>query len=98
MKALAVVGWFAISVVATMWRGYVLSVLWAWFIVTALHAPMLGVAQAIGVSIVVALLTHQAPPKDEGEFMERMIHAIALGVLGPLVALAVGWVVRGFLP
>lgn len=43
-------------------RGYVLVELWSWFIVPTFGLRPLTFAQALGVSLVVAFLTHEPPP------------------------------------
>ncbi len=74
------------------WSGYVLSVLWRWFIVPALHVDPLRIPYAIGLSIVVGLLTHQVP-KESPDTATVLCVAFIL----PAFALLYGWVVTLFL-
>lgn len=87
------------AIFGTIWRGYVLSVLWGWFIVTTFNMQALSVTQAIGLSCVVSFLTYQfiREPEDKRGAMEIMGHAIAMCTLHPLIALAVGWVVKSWM-
>jgi hypothetical protein len=81
-------------------RGFVLSVLWGWFILPVFEsAPALTIVQAIGIAMVIAFLTYQtqeqsgAAKKDMGEVITNAIgHAVA----APLFTLAVGWIVYLF--
>lgn len=84
---------------SAIWRGYILSILWGWFIVSTFEAPPLGVAAAIGVSLVISYLTKQNDEyKDESKSqMERVIQSIVYAFLDPAVALAFGWAVHAFL-
>jgi len=77
--------------VSSIWSGYVFSILWAWFIVPLFGLPALSVAAAIGVTLVVRFLTHQRQP---GMPSGQTWASIAIV---PLVFLAIGWVVKGFM-
>jgi cytochrome bd-type quinol oxidase subunit 1 len=79
----------------SMWRGYVLMVLWRWFIVPAFHLPPLTLTLAIGLSLIVGYLTHQAPTtKDESPAFGR---SVLLALIFPAIALLVGWLVTLFM-
>lgn len=78
--------------------GWVLTVLWGWFIVPTFHLPWLGIVSAIGINLVVRFLTFQVidikpPERTTGE---RWAYSIAVG-LSPLVSLGAGWVVHLFM-
>ena len=49
-----------IMVVSCLLRGWVLSILWRWFMVPTLGLPALSVPQAIGIALVVGMLTHHS--------------------------------------
>lgn len=93
---LAVLGGIVAIVITYAWGGYVFSALWAWFIVTAFAAPPLGVAQAIGVLIVVGFAAKPLNLKkdDDSSLGKSMLIAFAV----PLLFLAVGWIVKQWLP
>lgn len=103
---MAAIGWTVTVLVAMvgggLLRGWVLSVLWGWFIVPTFNLPALAIAPAIGLSLVVGFLTRPATDDDERSkhrsMGERLAHAIALAIAGPLMALAMGWVVHLFMP
>src|ERR1043166_870563 len=74
-------------------RGGVLSILWAWFAVPIFGLPAIGIAQALGISITISLLTHQyVPPKDKDNWTP-----VVTAFLTPLFALRIGWIVKGYL-
>jgi hypothetical protein len=81
-------------------NGWVLSVMWAWFIVPTFNAPTLSIPMAIGISMVVGLLTYQNSKNDkEEESYEwaRIIGSLLVIVFGkPLLVLFLAWVVYQF--
>lgn len=79
-------------------RGYVLSVLWAWFVVPALGLPPLGVAHAIGLTLVAAMFTlHLSGADGDDKSAGGLIgHAFGHGIAAPVLMLVAGWIVRGF--
>lgn len=81
------------------WSGYVLSVLWSWFIVTTFEARPLSIPAAIGMALVAHYLTHQIDrytDKSKSQ-LERIIESTGYIVLQPLFALVIGWIVYQFL-
>lgn len=76
-------------------RAWALSSLWAWFVVP-LGAPAIGWAHSLGLALIPALATGDAwsarrEPKSESEWGKAAERAIT-AIVGPLVALAFGWV------
>lgn len=97
---LAVVGFPALLVLSSMWRGYVLSVLWGWFAVPYLGAPPIGVAAAIGISLLVGMLTNHRTGNEatkDGSTSERLLSAMAIALIAPALTLLFGWIVTKFL-
>lgn len=79
------------------WSGFVLSVLWGWFISAAFNAPQLSIAPAIGLSMVVRYLTYQQLPADKSKSStERVIEALAVAFIQPAVTLGFGYIVHLF--
>jgi hypothetical protein len=93
------VGLLALMVLSSMWKGYVLTVLWAWFVVPTFGLPALAIAPAIGLAMVVSFLTHQsdAIKEPEGDFAERLAKSVSLVLVMPALVLGVGWVVHQFM-
>ena len=85
-------------VFGALWRGYVLFVIWAWFIVPTFGAPTLSIPAAIGVSLIVAYLARDGRPAEKvKKFSEQLSNALVRAGLAPLIALGIGSVVRMFM-
>lgn len=84
------------SIGCTILSGYVLSILWAWFIVSTFGLPLLTIPVAIGIMLVVSYLTKQADfnNSDREDYQKRVN---VLQIVKPLGALAVGYVIKSFM-
>lgn len=94
-----VVGFVFVMVFGPIINGYVLSVLWGWFIVPTFGVSALSIVPAIGVAIVVssfACLTHhyKKEKKSLGELIKEGAKEIAWR---PPTTLFLGWVVHLFM-
>lgn len=79
--------------------GYAISMLWKWYAVP-LGASPISTIHAAGLMILVRFVTHQVPPYREQTSMEKMTQSavwLLMGVTYPLVALAIGSILRGFM-
>jgi len=87
------VAWVVFAIGAAIWRGYVLTILWGWFVVHAFGAQPLAIPLAIGLSMLVTFLTHspQNPKDTDSAFI------IGMAVFGPALVLFMGWIVQKFL-
>jgi hypothetical protein len=85
-------------IVGPIWSGYVLSILWSWFVVPSLHAPAISVAVAIGFALVVRFLApaSSSESKDDKTFAENVGSVVGASLLYPAVGLAFGAVVHMF--
>lgn len=86
--------------ISTVLRGYVLSVLWAWFIVPQFDVKPLGIVSAIGVALVVGWLakdTAPSPVKDKKPFLETIVEGVFLSIAMPLMILFTGYIVHLFM-
>lgn len=81
----------AISAAITVVRGFVLSLLWGWFMVPTFSAPALGIAAAIGVAIVAGRLNGGSSSNEKGW------KYLGLTVSRDATALGIGWVVKMFM-
>jgi len=90
---------FAGIILSIILKGWVLSILWSWFIVPTLGLPILSIPIAIGISIVVGLLTHQYNDFNttDTKMSELIGKSIGHSIIGPLLTLFVGWVVHSFI-
>ena len=95
---------FSISfaVLASIFRGWVLTILWDWFIVP-LGVPHIGIATALGIVIIVNMLTQHLDTKpekkytDDASLLELLVQAFAKSFLSPLVTLALGAIISSFI-
>jgi len=99
MKATAlVIGGLLATVAGIAWAGYVLTVLWGWFVVPLFGLPELTIPAGLGLSLVVGYMTKDGQQMKTGEDFGVAVFKALLGLLlKPAVALGVGWVIRGFL-
>ncbi|MBL7058675.1 hypothetical protein ISS03_05060 [Patescibacteria group bacterium] len=70
-----------------------------WFVVPVFHLPVLTVAPAIGIAMVVSFLTHQIDldtQKKDQSFGKKIGDLLALAIVKPLLVLLFGWVVQFF--
>ena len=87
-------------VLSSVWRGYVLTILWAWFVVPVFHLPALGIVTAIGISLVVSFLTYQHRPENPADTRsagEKYGESVTIALLWPAMTLLIGWAVHLFL-
>lgn len=79
---------------AVLLEGYILSVMWGWFMAPVFSLPRLGIAPAIGIALVINFLTHQHVPSDKkvdlGEVLWRIFFT-------PFSALFIGYIVHSFM-
>ncbi len=84
---------FLISTLLTLpfaaWYGFVLSKLWAWFIVP-LGVPRLVLWQAAGIYLLARFLTTDTNAQKDREPIEVLARGIAFGVLTPAMTLGCG--------
>lgn len=86
---LFVLGFIAVIAV---YRGWILTVLWGWFIEPFFNIDTPSLAMAIGFMLIVGLMI---PPKPVDE--DKGGKHLALAFTSPIVALLMGWVVKQFI-
>lgn len=96
------IGWLivlALDIPTVMLRGFVLSRLWQWFI-APLGVAQIGIAQAIGISILVGLLAKDGKPKDDDEdtpALGKACVALLVATFASLVSWGLGAFIHGFM-
>jgi hypothetical protein len=76
-------------------NGWVLSVLWGWFVVPTFSLAPLSVPQAIGLALITTALTYHIDTDTKTERHEpvaSLIAGVCAAVIKPLFALFAGWV------
>ena len=77
-------------------NGYVLSILWSWFIIP-FGLPQLSIAHAIGVGMVMSFLTYQHQTSTEADKEKAGINLVVVLIIRPLAILGVGYIVKQFM-
>ena len=100
-KFLAFIGglvWFAaLLFFSAVWSGYVLTILWGWFIVPAFKLPVLSIPVAIGMTLMIRYLTRGGGSHTKKEENEEWYMTFFMAFAKPLVVLFFGWIVVQFL-
>ena len=88
---------FILSPITWTVRGFVLSILWQWF-VTPLGVAEIGIPTAIGIACVAGLLVPTNSRSDPNKSDEReLVEAFIRSFVRPGFALLVGWTASLFL-
>lgn len=76
-------------------RGFVLTKLWAWFVVPFFGLPALSIPLAIGISLLIGFLAQSPTAKDveSGDWKK----SFSISILSPLITLFIGWIVTFWL-
>lgn len=87
-----------ICAISMLWSGYILIVLWDWFLVP-LKIMSLNMHSAVGISLIVMYLTWQSHPNKEEnpDVIEFLITAAVYAVIKPLFVLVLGFAAHTFL-
>jgi len=80
-----------------LWRGFVLSVLWGWFIVPFFGLSPISVPLGAGLSLMIAVLTDTFIPLRDEDRVETIRYACFAGIIMPTIHLLLAWIVRLFL-
>jgi hypothetical protein len=79
---------FCLLPLSMIYYGFVLSIMWAWFVCPSLGAPKLSIPAAIGISLVVGMLTSH--PENEKSAGRQVVES----ALFTTVVLFMGWLVH----
>jgi len=98
MKA---IGWITVTFiglfVTSLYRGFVLSLCWVWFVVP-FGAPAISIAHAMGISLVVGFLTSQSgkKPDPDDEFAEVLMRGLVQSTLFTTIVWPIAWAISWF--
>lgn len=85
----------SITFVSTILNGYVMSVLWDWFVVPTFNLPHLSIVQAIGIVMIIDYLKNESDDaKKDWSFGRRLVDQIASDVVRLPIYLLFGYVVH----
>jgi len=93
---LEIFGTITVFALMVVWQGFVLSLLWKWLIVPVFQTPTLGLAGAIGITLIVNHLTKSVDTDEEfniSDLSDKILTTITM----PLIALGMGWLVQFFI-
>lgn len=85
------------SILSSIYGGFVLSVLWGWFVSPVFGLPVITFLQGIGLSIVTHFLTVQYVKQEFESPSEAMLNALIFSLTYSTMALASGWVLHLFM-
>jgi hypothetical protein len=93
--------WFPLLLVlASTYHGFVLTKLWAWFVVPTFALPYLSLPAAIGISVIVGFLSHSGSLKtddDSDSLGELMLKTTVMAALTPSFSLLAGYIVSRYM-
>lgn len=86
-------------IVSVLMNGWVLSILWGWFISPLFGLPPLSVASAIGLALIFGMFmrTDNLNEDKTKNLGEMIVFLVAQAVLSPLFTLFVGWIVKQYI-
>lgn len=88
---------FLIMVLNAIYSGYVLSILWLWFIVPTFNLPSLNIPIAIGIIYILRLILSDDTDNDvKRTFDEKVRWALIMAILKPSLFWFAGWIAYQF--
>ncbi len=94
VACLAILG-IVMVVPSIIWRGYVLVILWKWFMVSTFEVRALSIPAAIGVSLIVSYMTHQVNwATDDATPTAKAARSVMIPLIDPAFVLLIGWIVN----
>jgi hypothetical protein len=78
-----------------LWKGFVISTLWGWFLVEHFALPALSIPIAIGMTV---LATQLIPPRvRKADAEQDQVFIVIWGFVWPAFGLLYGWVTQMFI-
>ena len=100
MEFFKFLGIITMSSIGTILNGFALSKLWSWFIVETFGIIPIGIAQAIGISLIIGYITYQfidTKPDDSKNNNEKLFTQAGITIARPLGVLLFGFIVHLFI-
>ena len=85
------------AITGTVWSGYVITLLWKWFVVPTFGLPLLSIPLAIGLALLLTMFRTTPDSKPKQEATEVLGRVIGESWLKPAMLLAFGAIVKHFL-
>lgn len=83
-----------LTVICAMLEGWALSVLWGWFVVPVFGLPHLRIPVAIGIALLVGMVTHRVRKE---EHQPDTVTVLAHGLVMPFIYVGIAWIVKLFI-
>ncbi len=96
---LSIIVYATLIPVGTILGGWTFSILWGWFAVPIFGLPALGVAQAVGVTLLFGFPVSKMPKqeKEDKEPGEGLAWVVAWTFIKPAMFLTVGWIAKSLM-
>ncbi len=86
------------TAIDALWGGFVLTKLWAWFVVPTFHLPELTLPVAIGLTRITAILTSKLDLDIEThKWTDILRNSLSAAIVMPLVALVLGAIAHSYM-
>lgn len=85
------------SIFTTLWYGYALTVLWAWFMPKTFGLSPLSIPAGLGLALIVQMLAPSSSSSDKDDsdsVSEAVVKAVTKGFFKPALALVIGYIVQ----
>lgn len=89
---------FSFAILSIVYRGWVLTMLWGWFLVP-LGIPAISIATALGIVLIVSMFTPNNETKSEkktGDISDQLAEAMGKAFATPTITLLIGLLVSLF--
>lgn len=91
-----VIGIAGLLVISSILNGFVLVILWSWFIVPVFELPSLTIPYAIGLAMIASFLTYQWKADPENKEKMTALTLLGVAIFRPLLTLLFGYIVHMF--
>lgn len=88
-----IVGSIILILLAIIWRGWLLTIMWGWFTVPIFGLPALTLGHGCAVMLMVAFMSPINMPTDEDK-KKSFVARIAFGMFTSSALLGFGWIVH----
>jgi hypothetical protein len=93
-----VLGILVTTAIDALWGGFVLTKLWAWFVVPTFHLPELTLPVAIGLTRITLILTSKLDLDIETHaWTDILSNSLSTAIATPLAALVLGAIAHSYM-
>lgn len=91
-------GVIILAVIGYMANGFMLMILWSWFVVPLFGLPQLSIPYALGLALLSrSLLELERDNSEERSTSELWLELFSVALLRPGVTLLLGWIFQSFI-